>query len=170
MDSYRGVRIGNVVDCEGGSVVSGSYTEATAFDKNGKVIKQFAGPDRHMQNFIDVVRNRRTSDLYGPVDEGHVSSALCHLGNMSHRLGAATPEGEIREQVKGNAALAEAHGRMIEHLRANNVDLGQTPLTLGAPIAFDPMTEQLTDPNMRIRLAAMEPAYRAPYLVPSITV
>jgi predicted dehydrogenase len=169
MDSYRGVRIGNVVDCEGGSVTSNSYTEATAFDTNGKVIRQFAGPDRHMQNFIDVVRNRRTSDLYGPIEEAHPSSALCHLGNISHRLGGAMPDGEIRERIKGSPQLSEVHGRMVEHLRANNVDLGQTPLTLGAPIAIDPVTEQLTDPNMWGRLAAMEPQYRAPFVVPAIS-
>ena len=39
-------------------------------DKDGKVIKEFKGNDRHMQNFIDVIRNRKTEELYGPIDEG----------------------------------------------------------------------------------------------------
>ena len=66
MDNYRGVGIGNVIDCEGGSVIIKSYTAATAVDKDGKVMKEFKGTDRHMQNFIDVVRSRKTGDLYGP--------------------------------------------------------------------------------------------------------
>ena len=38
MDKYRGVSVGNVIDCEGGSVVVPSYFSATAYDKAGKVV------------------------------------------------------------------------------------------------------------------------------------
>src|SRR5688500_18055440 len=54
MDRYRGVDIGNVIDCEGGSVTTSNYFRATALDTNGTVIKEFRGEDRHMQNFVDV--------------------------------------------------------------------------------------------------------------------
>ncbi|MEO7796540.1 MAG: Gfo/Idh/MocA family oxidoreductase, partial [Opitutaceae bacterium] len=83
MDRYRGVDIGNVIDCEGGYVTTTTYFAATAFDREGKVLKQFKGTDHHMQNFIDVIRSRKTANLFGPVEEGHVSSALCHVGNIS---------------------------------------------------------------------------------------
>lgn len=53
-----------------------------------------------MQNFIDVIRSRRVADLYGPVDEGHVSSALCHLGNISHELGRSANPAETAEKIK----------------------------------------------------------------------
>jgi predicted dehydrogenase len=42
---------------------------------------------RHFQNFIDVVRSRRTHDLRSDLYEGFLSSAMCHLGNISYRLG-----------------------------------------------------------------------------------
>lgn len=168
MDSYRGVGIGNVIDCEGGSVIIKNYTSATAVDKNGTVIREFKGTDRHMQNFIDVVRSRKPADLYGPIEEGHVSSALCHLGNISHRLGAATSEGELHEKVKGSAALSEAHGRMVEHLRANNCNLGQTPLTLGVPLLVDPSAERFKGPDAARANAMLTREYRAPFTVPSI--
>ena len=125
MDKYRGVAIGNVIDCEGGSVIVPSYTEARAYDRAGKLVRQFKGHDRHMANFIDVVRSRKTGALYGPIEEGHISSALCHLGNISHQLGKATPAGELRETIKGNANLAEANGRMTGHLAANGVNLAE---------------------------------------------
>jgi predicted dehydrogenase len=38
-------------------------------------------------NFIDVVRSRKMEDLNGPIEEGHYSSALVHLANISYRLG-----------------------------------------------------------------------------------
>ena len=121
-----------------------------------------------MQNFVDVVRSRRTQDLYGPVEEGHVSSALCHLGNISHRLGKATPGGQLRESIKSDAPLAEAYGRMVEHLKANNVDLATTPLTLGVPLAVDPKAERFTGSNAARANAMLTREYRAPFVVPKL--
>jgi predicted dehydrogenase len=168
MDQYRGVGIGNVIDCEGGSIIIKTYTEATAVDKAGKVVKEFTGRDRHMQNFIDVVLSRKTADLYGPIEEGHISSALCHLGNISHRLGQATPEGVLRNQITSNSALGEANGRMIEHLRANNVDLGKTPLTAGMPLLVDAKSERFTGPDAARANAMLTREYRAPFVVPKV--
>lgn len=175
MDRYRGawpkenaVGVGNVVDCEGGCLVVPSYFAATAYDRDGKVVKEFKGSDRHMQNFIDVVRSRKTADLCGPIGEGHVSSALCHLGNLSHQLGAVAAPGVLREKVQGNAALAEAYGRMIEHLAANDVDLAKTPATLGAPLAVDPAAERFTGPDAAAANAMLARAYRAPFVVPQL--
>jgi predicted dehydrogenase len=168
MDKYRGVDIGNVIDCEGGSLVTTQYFTATAYDKAGKVVKEFRGTDRHMENFIDVIRSRKTAELYGPVEEGHVSSALCHLGNISHQLGKGTPDAKISEAIKSDRVLAEAHGRMIEHLKANNVDLGKTPLTLGVTLTVDPKAERFTGTNAAAANKMLKRDYRAPFVVPQI--
>jgi predicted dehydrogenase len=168
MDKYRGVSIGNVIDCEGGSVVTGSYFAAQAFDRDGKLIREFKGRDRHMENFIEVVRSRRTADLYGSIEEGHISSALCHLGNISHQLGQAGPEDRLLERIQGDAPLVEAVGRMREHLAANRVDPVRTPLTRGLPLAFDSATEKFTGPDSAAANALLTRDYRAPFVVPQI--
>jgi len=168
MDNYRGVAVGNVVDCEGGYVVTKAYFTATAYDRAGKVVKEFKGSDRHMQNFIDVIRSRKTAELYGPIAEGHVSSALCHLGNLSHQLGAVTAPGVLQEKVQGNAPLAEAYGRMVEHLAANNVDFAKTPATLGLPLAVDAAAERFTGPDAAAANAMLTRQYRTPFIVPSL--
>ncbi len=168
VDKYRGVSIGNIVDCEGGSVVTNAYFTATAYDKAGKVVKEFKGTDRQMQNFIDVVHSRKTAELYGPIGEGHVSSALCHLGNISHQIGHAAPAGEIVEKIKGNAPFAEAYGRMAEHLAANGVDLGKTPATLGQMLAIDPAAENFTGKDAAAANALLTRNYRAPFVVPKL--
>jgi predicted dehydrogenase len=168
MDNYRNVQIGNVIDCEGGSVVTNAYFSATAYDKAGKVVKEFKGNDRHMQNFIDVVRSRKTAELYGPIEEGNTSSALCHLGNISHQTGKAAQPEVIRDHIKSNAVLAEAYGRMTEHLKANNVDLTKTPLTLGVPLVVDAKHERFTGPDADRANKLLSAVYRAPFTVPSI--
>ncbi len=168
MDRYRGVGVGNVIDCEGGSIVSTNYFTATALDRAGKVVKEFKGADRHMQNFIDVVRSRKTAQLYGPILEGHVSSALCHLGNISHVLGRALPPPVLLEKVKGNAPLAEAHGRMVEHLARNQVDLARTPLTYGVPLTLAAGREAFAGEFAREATPLLTRPYREPYVVKAI--
>jgi predicted dehydrogenase len=39
------------------------------------------------ERFISAVRSRKVEDLGVDIEEGHLSSALCHLGNISYRLG-----------------------------------------------------------------------------------
>jgi predicted dehydrogenase len=168
MDKYRGVNVGNVIECDGGSVVAASYFSATAYDRAGKAVREFKGEDRLMRNFIDVVRSRKTAELYGQIDQGHISSALGHLGGISHALGRATLSGETRERIKSDAALSEAYGRMTGHLAANKVDPDRTPVTLGAMLTLDPIAEQCTGSGASAANALFKRADRAPYAVPSL--
>jgi hypothetical protein len=39
----------------------------------------------HLQNFVECVRTRAVPAC--SIEIGHVSSALCHLGNIAYRLG-----------------------------------------------------------------------------------
>jgi len=165
MDNYRGASIGVVVDCEGGSMVIASYSGARVFDKDGKEIKKFEGSASHFANFIDAVRSRKCADLNADILEGHLSSALCHTGNISYRLGRThTPE-EIGDAVKDNKDLSEAFGRMQEHLSANNVELRQTPATLGIALKMDPKTERFIGNHRANQMLTRE--YRAPFIVPA---
>jgi predicted dehydrogenase len=167
MDKYRGVSIGNVIDCEHGYIVSDSYFAASAYDLNGRLLKEFKGTDRLMQNFIDVVRSRKTAELYGPLEEAHVSSSLCHLGNISHQLGQSVVAGEARAKLQGQPLLAEAHGRMVEHLASNQVDLAKASLTLGVPLAIDAQRERFIGPEAAAANALLTRQYRAPFVVPA---
>ena len=45
-----------------------------------------AGGD-HFANFMQAVKSRDATLLNAPIEEGHKSSAFCHLGNIAYRLG-----------------------------------------------------------------------------------
>src|SRR5262249_50382018 len=107
-DKNRGADIGVVIDCENGSVVIPSYTQANAYDKEGKKIKSWNGSVSHFENFFKAVRSRKSSDLNADILEGHLSSALCHTGNISYRLGSKSSPDELREKLKGNADATES--------------------------------------------------------------
>jgi hypothetical protein len=74
----------------------------------------------------------------------------------------------MAEQIAGNKPLAEAHGRMIEHLAANNVDLTRTPATLGLPLAIDSQTERFTGTNAAAANAMLKREYRKSFVVPQL--
>ncbi len=46
-----------------------------------------AGEVNHYENFVSACRSRRRSDLNAEIHETHVSTALCHLGNIAYRMG-----------------------------------------------------------------------------------
>jgi predicted dehydrogenase len=164
MDEYHGASIGVVIDCEGGSIVIPSYTKAIVRDKDGKEIKIYEEGGDHFANFLQAVRSRKVSDLHEDIAEGHVSAALCHTGNISYRLGIPLSPEALGNATETNNDLAESLARMEAHLGANQVDLHQTPLTIGAALNFDPKTERFIDNGQANHLLTRE--YRAHFVVP----
>jgi len=56
-----------------------------------------------MQNFIDAVRANDPSMLDAPIEEGAISAALCHLGNIATRLGCGQLRYDpVKRIVPGN--------------------------------------------------------------------
>jgi predicted dehydrogenase len=164
MDKYRGADVGVVIDCEAGTMIIPSYSKAVVYDKLGKELKTFEGGGGHFENFFDAMRSRKHTDLHADILEGHLSSALCHTGNISYRLGRPQPPEAILDSIKGNSDLAETLGRMEEHLGDNQVDLHKTPLVLGELLKMDPARERFANNPAANKLLRRE--YRAPFVVP----
>jgi predicted dehydrogenase len=183
MDRYKGVGVGNVIECENGYVVVPSYTEAIIYDNNGKEVTRFDGKSKgkadgvntptgllaessgHHGNWIAAVRSRKPEDLTAEILEGHLSAGLVHTGNISFRLGARKAPGEIKEALADNKSLTEAFNRMVGHLDANGVDITKDQVQLGVPLEFDPRKEQFVDNPQANALVSRN--YRQPFLVPA---
>jgi len=165
MDAYRGASIGVVVDCEGGSVTIPTYSKAIIYDKAGREIRTFDGGGNHYENFLQAVRSRRAADLHSDAQEGHLSAALCHIANISYRLGQAGAPAAIRDAVRHNAEVAEMLGRMEEHLAANQVDLSRTPAVLGVALRVNARSEKFIGHKAANQLLTRP--YREPFVVPA---
>ncbi|MFH1265995.1 MAG: gfo/Idh/MocA family oxidoreductase, partial [Planctomycetota bacterium] len=87
------------------------------------------------ENWLRAMHSRRWEDLAADVLQGHTSSALCHLGMISHRLGRGTAPEQIVEQVQSDALAAAQFASMKEHLERNGVDLSRGSLALGPSLA-----------------------------------
>jgi predicted dehydrogenase len=164
MDKYKGASVGCVIECEGGYVTVPNYSKASAHDKNGAEIKKWEGAEDHFANFIKAVHSRRVEDLHADILEGHLSSALCHTGNISYRLGAKKGPDAIKDALKNTKGMSETFDRMAAHLGKNGVDITKDQVTLGVPLKMNPKTEKFIGNPSADKLLTRE--YRAPYIVP----
>jgi predicted dehydrogenase len=166
MDNFKSVSIGLVVECENGYFAGGGGGGWT-FDKQGKRLKQFKGPGGadHQANFLQAVRSRQVSDLNADIEQGHLSSALCHLGNISCRLGQKSAPPAVRERLKANAYFSEAFERFDSHLRANDVDLTKDLAALGPGLSLDPQTERFIGDWSEVANLLLKRDYREPFVI-----
>ena len=165
---YYGEGIGNLLHFEAG-VLSGSnkfYPKGSDQPVDVVRVEASRGPgDGHFENFIAAMRSRKTSDLNADILEGHFSAALCHLANISYRLGkdvaftgGAKPFGKDKD-------ANESFARMEEHLqKGNNLKLEETQYRMGRLLTFDAKAEQFVNDNEANALLTR--AYRSPFSVP----
>src|SRR5262249_13918361 len=144
-----GAKVGNIWYGTEGFVVSTDYQSGTAFDLNGQQIAHFRGGSyaAHFANFVQAVRSRKSTDLHADIEQGHLSSALCHLGNISYRLGTMQPLGSKPAHLPLSKEAQETYAHFEEHLKANDIKLNATHLRVGREVALDPRTEMTTDPE-----------------------
>ena len=76
------------------------------FDIKGKQIEQHDAPGGevgHITNFFDAIRNRHAK-LNSDIEEGHISTQLCHLGNIAWRTHQTLTIDQTNGQIIKNAA------------------------------------------------------------------
>jgi predicted dehydrogenase len=163
--AYRGASVGNVFHCADGYLVCPAYTTAIAYNHNGEVLRRFEGPTDHFANFIAAVRSRRQADLNADILEGHLSSALCHLANISYRLGRVLPFDRRASAFGDDREAAETLARTDAHLRENRVALDETSYRVGRRLTVDQRTERFVGDEEANRYLTRE--YRRGFEVPA---
>lgn len=166
MDNYRGSQIGVIVQCENGYVVIPSYTKCTAFNNDGEEVKSWSGGGDHFGNFLDAIKSGKREDLNADILEGHLSSALCHTGAISHMLGGTMTKEQVDSHVANtkNDLWKDSWARMAAHLDANGVDVSDPKLSVGPFLAMDGTAETFTDNEAANKLLTR--VYREGYVVP----
>jgi predicted dehydrogenase len=167
---YKGANVGVIFHGTDGYVVLSSYTGGAAFDKDGNMTTKFSGGGDHFGNFLKAVKSRKPEDLAADIQEGHLSSALCHLGNISYRLGKQTSAAAAKEALAASKIKNETldtFERFTEHLAANDVSLDKTQLQFGANLSLVPGGEKFTGAGSEQANAMLTRDYRAPFIVPA---
>ncbi|AOS45282.1 Inositol 2-dehydrogenase [Lacunisphaera limnophila] len=177
MDPFRKMSGPNgiAVICEGG-FLSG-YTGSAAYDTNGKQIRRFTGDggEAHLANFLAAVRSQRTADLAAPILTGHESTRLCHLGNISHRVGRPATAAAARAALAEFPSALDALTDLQRHLSVHGLDLEQHALTLGPWLQIDAAQEGIAAVEGADQETVLERArfhlketQRAPWVIPDV--
>jgi len=140
-----GAKVGNIWYGDKGYVVCPSYSAGIAYDKDGNKLQEFkgGGDQSHFDNFVKAVRSGKVEDLNCDIAEGHLSAALCHLANISYRLGKETPIAEMGAAFQAVPQAKAAYARFAQHLADNKID-PTTKGLVGPTLTIDPKTEQFT--------------------------
>jgi hypothetical protein len=110
------------------------------------------------------MRTRNHEELHADILDAHYSAALCHLGNISYRLGKEVPGTTSPNELPDNQHAQESWEYIRENLKAAlGLDLDNATYTLGPKLAFDPEKEKFVDSVEADQLLTRD--YRKPYVV-----
>lgn len=148
-EGVRKIKVGNIFYGSEGILVSGNYTSAIVMTPDGEKVKEFKGQETHYANFLQACRTGKHTDLHCDVAEGHLSAALCHLGNISYRQGHFIDGKEAETLFSSSsgtpADFNEAQQATFLRLKAHFADLGlkvQDNFCMGRKLKFDPTAER----------------------------
>ncbi|MFN4258596.1 MAG: Gfo/Idh/MocA family protein [Gemmataceae bacterium] len=166
---FHGQRVGNIFHLEAGTIAGATFYPKGS-DKSAplpavKDVSRGPGGD-NFGNFIAAVRSRKVSDLNADILEGHLSSALGHLANISYRLGSEVPFQPTTQAFGDNKEAYETLARLEEHLsQGNGIQLANTKYRLGRKLMLDASAEKFINDPEADKLLTRD--YRAPFVVPA---
>jgi predicted dehydrogenase len=179
MDPYQAASVGGLqlsVDHDSGSPNNGAIAVceegyvhldgAAAYDRDGRKIQEFTGQGpTAKENFITALRSGKQSDLRTTILEGHLSTAVCHMGNISYRVGENADEEEVRDLIQQDEQVLDAFERTRDHLAANGVDLMAEGVTLGPKLTMDTSTERFVGDFADRANSLVRREYREPFVI-----
>ncbi|MCP4849221.1 MAG: gfo/Idh/MocA family oxidoreductase, partial [Verrucomicrobiaceae bacterium] len=166
MSNYKGARVGNVIEFEGGYV-----SESKAYDKDGKSIKKFGVTNGrgHLENWIAAIREGIKDgkhELELSAHTGHISAALGHMANISYYIGSEAAPQDAKASLKGDKMKEEVFDRFASHLENNGIDIKKTNATAGPLLTFDPDKEQFTGEHSGEANKLVKGDYRDGFTIP----
>jgi predicted dehydrogenase len=168
-DPFQGEKVGNVFHFEAGTIAGGKL-----HPKGGGKPEPLPAiePERKrgqgggiFGNFLACVRSRKVEELDAEILEGHYSSGLCHLANISYRLGETVPFNPRTKALGEDRETYETLARLEAHLsEGNGLKLEGLQYRLGRKLLLDAKTETITGDPEASKLLTRE--YRPPFVVP----
>ena len=112
------------------------------------------------------MRSRKVEDLNADVEHGHYSSALCHLANISYRLGEKVPFNRKTRTLGDNREVVQTFENLQQNIQAVGVKLEESTYQLGQVLSFDPKRERFVGDGAMPANAFLTRNYRRPYVLP----
>ncbi|MDX1944817.1 MAG: Gfo/Idh/MocA family oxidoreductase [Pirellulaceae bacterium] len=118
--------------------------------------------------FINAMRTRKPEDNNCDAEVAHYSSALCHLANISYRLGKPGNYDQARESIGKNELVVAALNKIHANAGGVGVPIASTKYTVGPSLSFDPASEKFVGEQVSAANQLLTRPYRAPFVVPEV--
>src|SRR5262245_11378899 len=137
-------RVANEYYTSEGRIVDGKF-----YPKSGGSPERLAdhggqvAPGGAFGSFINAVRSRKEEDLNANAEIAHYSAALCHLANISYRLGEQVSWDKKAKTLGDNKVVYETFAALENNLtKGVGLKLGGLTYQLGKTLSFDPAKER----------------------------
>ncbi len=159
-------RIDNEFYLEEGVIRSGKFYPSGSDEAEPLVdVDVGMGPGDIFENFIRCVRTRKRGDLHADITKAHLSSACCHLGNTSYRLGVQVSGKTKPDVLDKHEEVAKSWETITETVKGTlGLDISKNTYQLGPMLKFNPEIEKFVD-NPQADMLLGRP-YREPFVVP----
>ncbi len=161
------------------SIVTNEFYTSEGVIKGGKFIARDGGkeydvevPEVHVTGggpfgaFIAAMRSRKPEDNNADAETAHYSAALCHLANISYRLGEPAPFDKNAKAIGDNKQVVEAFDMLRDNLQAVDVKLDEITYNVGPQLTFDAKAEKFTGEGADRANPLLTRPYRQPFVVP----
>ena len=169
---HPGPGSGYIAYCEGGRF-EGQRGRGVAYDKDGKVVKNFSGNSGgvvHQANFLEAVRAQDASLLNAEVEVGHLSTGWCNLANVAYRTGDAF-RWEDAKQIDDSAGIwMSLLDEMKSHLSAHDLKIDDAEIRLSPMLNVDPEREVFVGDHAELANQFMKREYREGFEVKEVNV
>jgi hypothetical protein len=153
---------GEAYFCENGFLYGSSV-----YDNDGKLVSSFEkessiSPKEH---FINAIKSRKISDLRIDIEEGHLSTAFCHLGNISYKMGKQTSVEDIYKKLGGDKFLLDSFNGFKNHLSKHGIDITKQLPVMGPQLSYHSEQEKFQGQNSEMANLFLKDTYRAPFII-----
>ncbi len=147
-------------------VIRGGKFYASGSDKGEPVAggNGTVNPGGPFPSFINAVRERDISKCNCDAEVAHYSAALCHLGNISYRLGEPVPFSNRPGSLGKNTEVASSFEMLQENLNVVGISLDETTYQMGRTLTVDAKAEKFVGDDQANSLLRRD--YRVPFVVP----
>jgi len=165
---HPGPNSGYVVYGEGG-YYHGQRGKGAAFDKDGKLIREFGGKkgeDEHQRNFLDAVRKHDRSIQNAEVQVGHHSTGWCNFANIAFQAAGKFSSDEAKEiDLEQWTTLI---GEMDAHTNAHGVKMESDQIRLSPMLELNSQSGRFVGDQAARANKLIKREYREGYEVPDL--